>query len=219
MTLSAGVLARDHLLPVTPLLKSLLPLGGLQRGTTVLVTPRAARKVHKAAGSGSRAAPGATTLALELLAGVSAAGHWCAAVGLADLGLLAAAERGIVLERFVVVSSPGPAGRWQQVVATFLDGMDAVLFAPAAPVRPGDARRLSARARERGSLLVVLDRFGRWSEPAELRCSVLSSAWEGLEDGYGLLGERSMEIEVTGRGAAARPRRAAMSLAGAELSA
>ena len=198
--LSASLLARDRLLPAGELLGDLLPFGGLQRGTTTVVGPSPA--------------PGSTTLALELLAGVSAAGHWCAAVGLANLGLVAAAERGIALERLLVVPSPGGPGRWQQMLAALFDGLEAVLFAPAGPVRPSDARTLSARTRERASALVVLDRHGYWSEPADLRCRVASSAWTGLEEGYGLLSGRSLEIEVSGRGAAARPRRATVELAG-----
>ncbi len=200
--LASAVLARERTLPVTPVIAELVGAGGIQRGSTVIVPP---------------GAPGSTTLALELLAGASTAGHWCAAVGLANLGILAARERGIVLDRLLLVPSPGPAGRWQQVLASLFDGVDAVLFAPSAPVRQGDARKLTARARDRGSLLVVLDRRGWWSEPGDLRLGVTASAWSGLGGGHGLLSSRSVEVEVSGRGAAARPRRTAMHLT--ELSA
>jgi len=203
-------LARERLLPATALLAGSLPFGGLQRGTTTIVT---------ASPAGSRDVPGSTSLALELLAGVSMGGHWCAAVGLANLGLMAAAERGIAFERLLVVPSPGGPGRWQQVLATLFDGVDGVLFAPGAPVRPSDARKLSARAKDRGSVLVVLDRHARWSEPGDLRCRVTSSSWSGLGEGHGLLSGRSLEIEVSGRGAAARPRRSAVSLSQMGLSA
>jgi hypothetical protein len=201
--MSSMLLARERVLPATDLLASSLPMGGLQRGTTTIVTPSS---------PGSAEAPGSTTLALELLAGVSMGGYWCAAVGLANLGILAAAERRVALERLLLVPFPGGAGRWQQVLATLFDGVDAVLFAPPGPVRSSDARKLSARAKDRGSLLIVLDRHGRWSEPGDLRCRVTSSAWSGLGEGHGLLAGRSVEIEVSGRGAAARPRRTAVSL-------
>jgi hypothetical protein len=49
--------AGEHLLPVTPALQAILPAGGLQRGSTVVVD--------------SRQSSGATTLAFELLAGPS----------------------------------------------------------------------------------------------------------------------------------------------------
>src|SRR5207302_7365787 len=74
-------LARERTLPVLPALAELLPEGGLRRGSTVTVLGDA------------------TSLALALLAGPSQAGSWCAAVGLPSLGLVAAAEVGIVLER------------------------------------------------------------------------------------------------------------------------
>jgi hypothetical protein len=204
------LLARDRVLPATRLLAPSLPFGGLQRGTTTIVSPSAA---------GSAEVPGSTALALELLAGVSMGGHWCAAVGLANLWILAAAERGVTLERFLLVPLPGGPGRWQQVLATLFDGVDAVLFAPPSPVRSADARKLSARAKDRGSVLIVLDRHGRWGEPGDLRCRVTSSSWSGLEEGHGLLAGRSVEIEVSGRGAAARPRRTAVSLSQMDLTA
>lgn len=203
-TLASAALARDGVLPATSLLSGVLPLGGLQRGTTTIVGPPPAREGTSA----GPALPGSTTLALELLAGVSRGGHWCAAVGLPHLGVAAAAEHGILLDHLLLVPSPGPAGRWQQVLATLFDGVGAVLFAPAGPVRQPDARRLSARARDRGSLLIVLDRHSRWGERGHLRLSVVSSSCSGLSAGHGLVASRSLEIEVSGRGAASRPRRA-----------
>ncbi|HLI43461.1 MAG TPA: hypothetical protein VKU92_03210 [Acidimicrobiales bacterium] len=188
-----------RVVPATSALAGALPFGGLQRGTTTLVSP------------GGRGVAGSTSLALELLAGVSAAGGWCAAAGLEHLGLAAAAEHGIDLERFLVVPDPGGPGRWQQVLATLLDGVDAVMFCPASTVRAPDARKLCARVRERRSMLVVLDRHGRWSEPADLRCQVTSSTWSGLGEGHGLLSARTVELEVSGRGRASRPLHAAVS--------
>ena len=157
-------------------------------------------------------APGATSLALELLAGISIGGHWCAAAGLPELGLVAAAERGIELSRLLLVADLGPPGTWQHVVATLFDAVDAVLFAPPAGVRPADARRLGARVRDRGTVLLVLDRCGNWPVPGDLRCLVTWSEWVGLSAGHGLLSGRNGEIEVSGRGAAARPRRARLRL-------
>ena len=85
-------LAAEHLLPVAPALAPLLPGHGLRRGTTVAVDRSAA-------------------LALALVAGPSAAGAWLAAVGLPDLGVVAAAETGVVLDRLVLVPAPG-GGTW-----------------------------------------------------------------------------------------------------------
>src|SRR4051794_34023563 len=92
-------LAREHVLPVLEPLQPLLP-DGLRRGSTVAVGD-------------------ATSLALVVLAGPSAAGSWAAAVGVSNLGLAAAAELGVALDRFVVVADP-PREAWSTVVATLV---------------------------------------------------------------------------------------------------
>lgn len=186
-------LAGERLLPVLPPLRPLFPGGGLRRGSVVTV-----------AGSG------ATSLALSVLAAASAEGSWCAAVGLPGLGLAAAAELGVVLERFPLVPVPGPgagAGGWAWVVAALLDGCDVVLARPGSSggVRAADARRLTARVRERSGVLVVAG--DGWSEPAEVRLRVASSSWEGVGQGHGRLRARRVEVVAGGRGAAARERR------------
>jgi hypothetical protein len=191
-------LVKERLLPVTSALQEILPAGGLQRGSTVVVD--------------ARQTSGATTLALELLAGPSVGGYWCAGGGFSELGVLAAAERGIDLARLVLVPSLGPQDRWMQVVASLFDAVDVVLLTPRAAVRPSDARRLVARSRDRGSVLVVLDHRGNWPGPSDLRCTVTRSEWSGLSQGHGLLAARRYDLEVSGRGAAARPRRVPMRL-------
>jgi hypothetical protein len=177
-------LAAERLLPVVPALRPLLGGRGLRRGTTVTVSRSAA-------------------LALALVAGASAAGSWMAAVGLPDLGIVAAAETGIALERLALVPAPG-ARAWPAVVAALLDAVDVVLVRPPARLPATQARRLAARARERGAVLVPL---GPWPEPADLRLAVTTSAWSGLGQGHGNLQARQVEVLVTGRGPATRERR------------
>jgi len=176
-------LADERLLPVLPALQPLLGGRGLRRGATVTVSRSAA-------------------LALALVAGASAAGSWVAAVGLPDLGIVAAAETGIALERLALVPTPGVRA-WPAVVAAFLDAVDVVLVRAPARLPAAQARRLAARARERGAVLVPL---GPWPEPADLRLAVTSSAWSGLGQGHGRLQARQVEVLVTGRGAASAPR-------------
>src|SRR5690606_36274173 len=131
-------LADEHVHPVLPALAGLLPwAGGLARGVTV-----------------GCAGPGATSLALALAAEATRAGAWAASVGLPDLGLVAADGLGIDLHRFAMVEPP-PPGRWAEVVGALVGAVDLVLLAPAHRVRPGDARRLAARARERGTTLLL----------------------------------------------------------------
>jgi hypothetical protein len=178
-------MADERLLPVVPAFQPLLPGRGLRRGTTVTVG-------------------GSAALALALVAGASAAGSWVAAVGLPDLGIVAAAEAGIALERLALVPAPG-ARAWPTVVAALLDAVDVVLVRPPAGLPAGRARRLAARARERGAVLVPL---GTWPEPADLRLAVATSAWRGLGQGHGRLRARRVEVVVTGRGPATRERRA-----------
>ena len=184
-------LARERTLPVLPALAGLLPEGGLRRGSTVAVS-------------------GGTSLALALLAAPSQAGSWCAAVGLPSLGLVAAAEVGVALERFPLVARPGED--WPAVVATLVDAVDVVLVQLPRHIRSGDARRLAAKARDRGAVLVTTG--GSFS--ADVRLSVVNCAWEGLGRGHGRLRARRMDVVATGRGAAARERRVSLWLPAAD---
>ncbi|MHB8682025.1 MAG: hypothetical protein ACYDA2_08025 [Acidimicrobiales bacterium] len=190
---------REQLLPVLPALAGLLPGGGLPRGATVVVRPD---------GCG-----GATTLALSLTAGASVAGAWCAAAGVADVGVLALAEMGFVLERLVLV--PRTGGQWAQTGALLLDGMDALVLCPPGRVAGSPARRLSARARERRVALVVLARHGPWPEAPDLELVVRRGEWEGIGRGHGHLGGRRAEVVGQGRREASRPRAVTLWLPGA----
>lgn len=180
-------LREEHRLPVLPALDRLLPGAGLRRGTTV--------SVGGAAGVG-----GATSLALALVAAASQAGSWVAAVGLPSLGLAAADELGLALERLVLVAAP-ERDAWGGVVAALVDGFDVVVLSPGRTgVRPADARRLHARARERGAVLVQLGTG--WPERADLELQVARSRWEGIEAGHGHLRARKVRVVRSGRGEA-----------------
>ena len=192
-------LAQQQMLPVLAALEPLLPRAGLQRGTTVTVAA--------APGVG-----GATSLALALVAEASRAGSWLAAVGLPSLGLVAADEAGVALERLVMVAAPERAA-WGGVVAALVDGFDLLLLhATRGGVRQVDARRLVARARERGTVLVQLG--PGWGSEADVALQVTEARWEGLDDGHGHLRARRVVVAGSGRGAAARPRRAELWLPG-----
>lgn len=176
-------LASGRTLPVTPLLSSLFPDGGLRRGAVVSIT-------------------GSLGLACLAVAAATRAGSWCAAVGLPELGPVAAAELGVDLTRFPFVPTPGRS--WSTVVAVLADGCDVVLFRPERAVASGpDITRIAARIRQRGSVLVVA---GSWPG-AELRLEVERRRWSGLGAGHGHLATRRLEVTVEGRGVAARSRR------------
>lgn len=180
----AGV---HRMLPVLPELSGLLPGRGLRRGSTVAVSVEPGPS-------------GATSLMLALLTAASRSGCWCAVVGMPALGLLAAAEVGIALDRLALVPDPGP--EWPTVVAALIDGVDLVVIAVPGAVSTSVTGRLTARARQRGSVLVP---YGRWPG-ADVILQVTRSRWDGLEWGRGRLRRREVTIAAHGRGAAARPR-------------
>jgi len=151
----------DRIIEMPAPLCDLLPGRGLRRGSTVAVR-------------------GSTSLLFAVLAAATQAGGWCAVVGMPELGLVAAAELGVVLERLALIPDPGPD--WPSVVAALLDGIDVVVVAAsAAPVVL--ARRLTARARQRGAVLVGV---GGWAA-AELTIEVDHGVWCGLGRGRGRL--------------------------------
>jgi hypothetical protein len=191
------VLAGERTLPVVPALASLLPDGGLRRGSTVCV------------GGG----PASSSLALALVAEASSLGSWCAAVGWPALGIAAAAELGVALERFPLVASPPPA-EWPTIVAALLDAFDVVLVRSPPRLRLGDARRLSARARERGAALVLVGGGAARVEGADVRLTTERAEWHGVGDGHGHLTGRVVDVVAGGRGAASRGRRARLWLPG-----
>ena len=190
--------AAERSLPVLPALEPLLP-DGIRRGATVVVD----------------GGPGATSLALALGAAATQTGSWAAIVGHPALGLQAAAELGLALERLVVVPEV-PQSQWATVVATLLDGVDVVLARPPSSIASaGDARRLAARARERGAVLVPLPRRpgGRpsWPQGPDVRLTVGSGEWSSP---HRRLERRHVEVTTGGKGAAARTRSASLWLPG-----
>jgi hypothetical protein len=194
-TASGVAAAAEHaqvtggVLPVLPELAGLFPAMGLRRGSTVAVL-------------------GSTSLLLGLLAGATANGSWAAVVGVPMLGLVAAAELGVEVSRLALV--PRPGADLASVTAALLDGID-VVAVDASQVNPQLARRLSARARHRGAVLLS---YGAWpGAELELRCE--PGEWTGLEQGAGHLREREVVVRTQGRGSAARPQCGELLLPGA----
>lgn len=168
----------ERVLPVRRELRALLPDGGLRRGSTVAVR-------------------GSTSLLLALLAEATVTGSWAAAVGMPNLGLAAAGEFGVEVGRLALV--PRPGADVVPVTAALLDGVDLVAVAPGG-MAPSVARRLSARARYRGAVLLAL---GPWPG-AEVELEYEAGPWTGLDAGSGHLRARQAGIRVTRRGSPAR---------------
>ncbi|MBX3284584.1 MAG: hypothetical protein KF703_04500 [Actinobacteria bacterium] len=189
--------AGERTLAVPPPLADLLPHRGLQRGSTVATTGTVA-----------------STLALALAGPTTRAGSWAAVVGLHRLGLVAAAELGVDLERVLLVAEPAPDA-WPATVAALLDAVDVVLVRPARPVGVSVQRRLTARARDRGSVLLqVGGHLGAWAQAPDLVVAGTTATWVGLGQGHGRLRGRQVEVAVSGRRGADRPRRALLWLPG-----
>jgi hypothetical protein len=181
MDLAAAVapttLARERTLPVTDPLVPLLPAGSLVRGQAVSCRGIAA-----------------TSLALALVAEATGAGAWLAVVDVPWLGVEAAAEIGIPLERLVRVD-PGADDNWADLTAAVLDGFEVVITR--IPRRLGTAalRRVSARVKARAAVL-----------SADVVMESSAPVWEGVEDGWGHLRGRRVTVEASGR-RVPRPRR------------
>jgi hypothetical protein len=182
-------LAREQTLPLVEPLAALFPEGRLRRGITVAVR-----------------GAGATTLAFALAASASSAGSWVAMVGLTDANLATAGELGVALERVAVILPPPE--QWAATVAAVVGAFDFVLLAPNHRVGLGDARRLMARARERGTVLITMSRSARaaWPERVDLELSISTRQWQGLGCGHGHLRARVAQIDMMGRRELARPR-------------
>ena len=188
--------AHERTLPVLAPLRDLFPGGALQRGWVI-----------------ATGGDGATSLALAVAAGPSAAGSWTAVVGEEGLGLAAAAEAGLALERLLVVTAPGSRDV-VEATAALIGAVDVVLVGSEVRLGAADRRRLAARLRERGSVLIGLGGgvlgggalSGGVLAGADVRLRVVSSRWSGLGDGWGLLRSRRVSVRAEGRGAASRPR-------------
>lgn len=132
---------------------------------------------------------GSTTLLLALAAHVSAQDGWVAFVGMADLNFVAALDLGMDLSRVVVIPEPG--GQVPEIMATLIDGMDLVVTAQRVGLTAGQQSRLSARARERGTTLLVA---GSWPQ-ARLHISGQAGAWQGAKQGLGRLTTCSYRVQ------------------------
>lgn len=184
-------LAYEQLLPVAEPLRPFLPHGGLARGSVVATSGEVA----------------ATSLAVALAVEAVARGSWAVAVGLPGLGLAAAHDLGLHLERLAVVAAPPPES-WPTVLASLAEGFDVVLAGPPPRVTAAMARRLTARLRERGAVLVQVGWPGtRWPEGPDVVLDAEEAHWEGIGQGWGCCRARRVAVAATGRRGAVRPRR------------
>ena len=131
--------------------------------------------------------------------GPVASGAWCAAAGIPEFGVAAAAGAGLDPARLLLVPDLGP--NWPQTVISLLDGCDLVVLRP--PHRPpAQARRkLEAAVRRHGSVLLVA---GDW-DGAQIRLRIAAREWSGIGPGHGRLHGRRAQVIADGRGGWSRP--------------
>jgi hypothetical protein len=172
--------ARDRCLPVDEVFASLLPDAGLQRGRIVGCSGVAA-----------------WSLALGVISRAVGTGSWAAFVGTPAIGLEAASELGVALERVVLVDVDGSPSVWAERVAAAADGFELVITCP-----PTGAERVARRVRQRLQARGVVLLAVSASTPS-LACDVelVSTAvtWAGIGQGSGYLMARRVTVAVTGR--------------------
>lgn len=189
---SHQVLANQRVLSLSPLVRNLFPDEGLKRGSTVVVS-------------------GSTSLALLTIAAASAEGSWCVALNMADLGIDAAVEAGVSLDRLALVPNPGK--QWAIVASTLAEAVDVVLVRPPGQVKESDARRLVAKARECGSVLIpVVEHSSQWPL-GDLRLHCNGFSFSGLNEGHGYLQRPRLMVNVEGRNKASMQRQAIIGIA------
>jgi len=161
-------------LAVPGALVPLLP-EGLRRGTTTVVS-------------------GSTWLVLGMLAHALVDGGWGAVVAHRDLGVLAAARAGVPLDRLALV--PDPADRTAEVLGALVDGMGVVLVGPRSALPAADARRITARVRDRGSVLLATTPW----PGAHVVLQASPVRWEGVgTDGSGRVRRGRTSVTRHGR--------------------
>lgn len=172
-------------LPLAEQVVTLLP-HGLRRGSAITVV-------------------GSTSLMLALAGEASRQGSWIAMVGMPHVGVVAAARRGVDLARLALV--PHPGAQAASALAACVDGMDVVLVGQRLALSDADRRRITARVRERGGVLIAAAGVGRgvtgWPG-ARMELTVESTRWTGLGAGDGRLRDREITVAVRENGGPAR---------------
>jgi hypothetical protein len=173
-------LAHQRRLPVGERVRDLLPDAGLVRGRIVSCRGSAA-----------------TTIALSLVAEATASGSWMAVVDVPTIGLDAAGELGVALDRLVAIRTSLEPRHWADVVVAAADGFDLVVTRVPADLRPALGRSVATRVRRSGSVLIVL------GDPGAVACDgvvrTTRERWDGLGDGHGNLRRRIVDVHVSGR--------------------
>lgn len=172
-------------LAVIESLAAVLP-DGLVRGRSVLCSGDAA-----------------LSLALAVVAGASRSGSWLAVFGLTDLGLLAAHEQGVALERTVLVTPPSSSTQWSAALGAAVEGFELALVEVPSRISVGEARKVQQRVLARRAVLILVDVDGRHARQPVFQPDVVlhtvTTGWSGIGSGHGHVRGRDVMVEVSGR--------------------
>jgi hypothetical protein len=175
-------------LPVVAPLAPLFGEAGLVRGRTVACTGDAA-----------------LSTALALSAAATRAGSWLAVVGVPNLGIAAAIEAGVAVERIVLAQPPRASREWVATVAALVEGFEVLIVATPTSLSASDARRLQTRVMARQAVLIVVDlptlaSVGEASVFAsDVDVYANTVAWSGIERGAAHITQRTVQVRVNGR--------------------
>ena len=178
-------------LPIAPSFAPLFADGGLVRGRTVACTGDAA-----------------LSTALALSASATRLGSWLAVIGVPQLGVGAAIEAGVAIERIVLAQPPRASREWVATVAALVEGFDVLIVAPPTSLSAHDARRLQTRVAARQSVLIVVHlplplaphtRLAPQVFGADLDVRADTVAWSGIEQGGSHITQRMVHVRVSGR--------------------
>jgi hypothetical protein len=174
-------------LPVSDVVRSFIPEGQLIRGRVVACSGDAALSV-----------------ALLLVAHATQEGSWLAVIGVQHIAILAVAERGVALERLVLVHPPQQSKEWSTTVAAVVDGFDLVIMSVPRGVSPSDVRRVHTRIQARQSIAIIVNNDSSGVKSSQLFhpdvvLHTTTSQWIGADQGAGFLQHRDVRVQVSGR--------------------
>ncbi|MBK0330018.1 hypothetical protein I8D64_01180 [Brachybacterium sp. MASK1Z-5] len=167
--------------PLPPPLAPLAPYGSLRAGSTVAVD-------------------GSCSVSLMLAMAAAAAGEdgWCALAGMPDLGLRAARDAGLDLERLAIAPATAVEEMPQlpQLLSALVDGVGVLVLGPRLRLTASLWRSLTDRARAHDTLVLAAAPVAR----ADLHLRAEAESWEGLGRGTGRLRRRTLRVSAAGRG-------------------
>jgi hypothetical protein len=164
----------EAVFPVLEPLRTLFPREGLRRGA-----------IYQCDSSAS--------LVWSLLAEATTQGIWCALVGMPDMGIAAAEDLGVNVDRLVLVPHPGE--QWLSVLGALSDVVGIIALGSVSKPSDRILSTLMGRLREREATLLV----GASWPGVEASITVTSHQWEGLGLGHGMLHQHRLSLSFSAR--------------------